>query len=326
MSVATQQPSIQRSEFSTRDQDEAVEFVSRMSLDHHPWFAGSRPDFQFNASTAATDAIGTDTCGCSMTYQADIDPLGGVLAVVVRSGVVMASRPGEEVRVPAGGACLYPVNSAFTTAVNDLGCVTLRLPLQQVSEVAAAAAGVDEGHLQFPSMMPISSAMTRFWRSTVRLINAEMMAPDSAMSSPLVARQMAAMAVAVLLETFPNTTMTLSYVPGSGTASPAAIRRAVEFIDANAEQPIGLTEIADAAGVAPRALRASFSGQHDTTPMGYLGRVRLERARRDLQSGSRQFGDTVAGTAQRWGFADRGRFAGAYQRMYGEQPAVTLGA
>ncbi|MCU1653871.1 MAG: hypothetical protein JWQ60_5020, partial [Pseudonocardia sp.] len=88
---------------------------------------------------------------------------------------------------------------------------------------------------------------------------------------------------------------------------------------------ITLLDIAASAGVGVRALRHAFAHHHDTTPMGYLRRVRLERAHRELQAAN-PGGDTVAQVARRWGFANPSRFAAFYRRTYGANPRYTLRA
>lgn len=102
------------------------------------------------------------------------------------------------------------------------------------------------------------------------------------------------------------------------------MRRATEFIDTHAGEPIGLSEIAAAAGLGPRGLQHAFARHRDTTPLGYLRQVRLERAHRELQGADPTRGDTVAAIAARWGFPHPSRFSADYRRRYGRYPSTTL--
>ena len=86
----------------------------------------------------------------------------------------------------------------------------------------------------------------------------------------------------------------------------------------------GISESGGAAGTSARALQYGFRRHLGTTPLRYLGRVRLERARRELQRADPTRGDTVAAIATRWGFANPGRFATAYRAAYGVLPGQTL--
>ncbi|GII04215.1 helix-turn-helix domain-containing protein [Planobispora takensis] len=57
--------------------------------------------------------------------------------------------------------------------------------------------------------------------------------------------------------------------------------------------------IAEAVGTSARAIQYAFRRHHDTTPTGYLARVRLERAHRELQAVDPSAGTTVAAIAHR---------------------------
>ncbi|MCR8692768.1 helix-turn-helix domain-containing protein [Rhodococcus pyridinivorans] len=105
-------------------------------------------------------------------------------------------------------------------------------------------------------------------------------------------------------------------------STPPALRKAVAFIESEAARPIRLEDIAAAAGIGGRALQYDFVRHHRTTPMRYLGSVRLARAHRDLQAADPSH-ETVASIAARWGFSSPGRFATQYRSVYGWAPRVT---
>ncbi len=101
------------------------------------------------------------------------------------------------------------------------------------------------------------------------------------------------------------------------------MRRAVAFVEANADQDIGLVQIAAAAYVTPRALQYAFRRHLDTTPLAFLRRVRLDAAHRELLAADPR-GTTVTEIAMRWGFAHPGRFAAHYRNTYRTAPGTTL--
>ena len=143
--------------------------------------------------------------------------------------------------------------------------------------------------------------------------------------SPILAHEMTRMAAATVLEVFPSTAATMAYTPGPPWAPPATVRRATAFIHANAGRPVSLSDIAESAGVTPRALQYAFRRHHDMTVTDYLRQVRLEQAHRELQDGD-SAALTVAATARRWGWANPGSFTSAYRRRYGVTPSLTLRA
>jgi transcriptional regulator GlxA family with amidase domain len=126
-----------------------------------------------------------------------------------------------------------------------------------------------------------------------------------------------------LLETFPNTAMV--HEPREpGRIPPAAVRRAAEFIDSSADQPITAADIAAQAGVTLRALQYAFRRHYGVTPTGYLRRVRLERAHAELRAADPASDLTVAGVAHSWGWLSASHFTTLYRRQYGELPSRTL--
>ncbi|SDD66150.1 AraC family transcriptional regulator [Auraticoccus monumenti] len=112
----------------------------------------------------------------------------------------------------------------------------------------------------------------------------------------------------------------------SSPAVPAAVRRAAAFVEDHAHEPIGLAEIAAAAGLSTRGTQAAFRRHLGTTPLEHLRRTRLAGAHRVLQEAAREDGVTVAATALDWGFLHAGRFSQWYRRSYGCSPQQTLDA
>ena len=106
-------------------------------------------------------------------------------------------------------------------------------------------------------------------------------------------------------------------------AQPQTLRQAIAFIDDNAHLDIRLTDIAAAIGVTPRTVQYKFRRHLGATPLGYLRRVRLQRAHRDLQAADPSV-DTVMAIADRWRFGHPGRFSRAYKETFGTSPSLTL--
>ena len=107
------------------------------------------------------------------------------------------------------------------------------------------------------------------------------------------------------------------------TMQPRVLRRALDFIHANAEYEITIRDIAAAADVTPRAIQYAFREHLDMAPLEYLRRVRLERAHQELKSAD-PAQDTVTSIARRCGFSHPGRFSRAYKEVFGTEPSRTL--
>lgn len=107
-------------------------------------------------------------------------------------------------------------------------------------------------------------------------------------------------------------------------ALPEGLARAVAWLNAHLEEPVRLETLAAIAGVRPRTLEAHFKLFLGTTPLGWLRRTRLARARQQmLAAGS---ATKVTDIAIANGFDQLGRFAAQYRRQFGELPSQTLNA
>jgi AraC-like DNA-binding protein len=103
---------------------------------------------------------------------------------------------------------------------------------------------------------------------------------------------------------------------------PADLARAVGWLRAHLSEPIDLERLALVAGVRPRTLETHFKLFLGTTPLGWLRRMRLAHARREIECA--RANTTVTDIALAAGFNQLGRFAVYYRTVFGEAPSVTL--
>lgn len=119
-----------------------------------------------------------------------------------------------------------------------------------------------------------------------------------------------------------------SFSDGVRTHLPAlpgkAMRAAVRHIEEHYMDPLTATALAEAAYVSERTLYEGFQREFGLTPMAYVRRFRLERAREALIEAGADEGATVAEISLRHGFGHLGRFAASYRERYGESPSETL--
>jgi AraC-like DNA-binding protein len=101
------------------------------------------------------------------------------------------------------------------------------------------------------------------------------------------------------------------------------IARFEEFLEANPDRPLYLTEICAAIGVAERTLRASCEEHLGMGPIRFLTLRRMHLVRHALLSAVPST-STVTGIATDHGFWELGRFAVAYRALFGESPSETL--
>lgn len=101
---------------------------------------------------------------------------------------------------------------------------------------------------------------------------------------------------------------------------PRLVRLAIDYMEANAHRSISTADVARAVGVGLRTLQLSFQRWAEVTPNQYLRRIRLDRARFDLQKDGLV---SISQVARRWGFLSPGEFARLYKIRFGELPTET---
>jgi AraC-like DNA-binding protein len=113
--------------------------------------------------------------------------------------------------------------------------------------------------------------------------------------------------------------------PESGEASaalPRDLARALAWLRQHPQEPVQLDTLAAVAGVRPRTLETHFKQFLGVTPLGWVRRMRLARARQMLARAEGE--DSVTQIALANGFGQLGRFAAQYRQHFGELPSATL--
>ena len=84
-----------------------------------------------------------------------------------------------------------------------------------------------------------------------------------------------------------------------------------------------LSELCATANVSERTLQYAFKDIMGMSPLTYLHRLRLHRARNELRD-AKSASTTVTDVAMNWGFWHFGEFSRAYKNCFGEVPSKTL--
>jgi AraC-like DNA-binding protein len=110
--------------------------------------------------------------------------------------------------------------------------------------------------------------------------------------------------------------------PDAPPGLPADLTRTLGWLRSHLSEPVQLDLLAQIAGVRPRTLETHFKMFLGTTPLGWVRRMRLARARQELLHARPPTSVTDVALAN--GFSQLGRFAGQYRRLFGELPSATL--
>jgi AraC-like DNA-binding protein len=106
-------------------------------------------------------------------------------------------------------------------------------------------------------------------------------------------------------------------------SDPRALRRALEFIDANLQSDFSIVGLCEVACLHRRSLERLFKKEFGISPVHYILGRRMNSVRRQLMV-SDPCDTSVSTVAQDNGFAHLGRFAGKYREFFSELPSETL--
>jgi AraC family transcriptional regulator len=105
---------------------------------------------------------------------------------------------------------------------------------------------------------------------------------------------------------------------GLAGSNVAAIRRALEFMRQPLDTRITLTELADASGISRFHLSRIFKKHFGLSPIAYIERTRIERAKNLIQRAEMSLADV----AQTVGFADQSHFTRRFKHYTGNTPGA----
>ena len=102
-----------------------------------------------------------------------------------------------------------------------------------------------------------------------------------------------------------------------------ALKRAIDFIEANEDEPVTVRDLCKITSVSERTLQHAFLEHYNVSPKTYLKAVRLNGVRRQLRHADPKT-SKVTDIANAWGFWHMGQFAADYYTFFSEKPLSTL--
>ena len=267
-----------------------------------------------------------DEMAIAATAAFAYEPEDEIFAIWVREGTLRLRQPGDGVDETFGPGEVAligrPGIDSFTEVEDYRGDV---ITFSEDTLRGAAGLAPDERLPTFTSARPGTPQRARTWRRAIDLVGGMLHGDPAIADAPVVVGSAERMLAGLLLATFPNTGAALARCGAEHDArSPGTLRRAISFIDSNADLDIGIADIATAAHVSRRAVQLAFRRRLEMTPTAYLRRVRLDHAHRELVGASGGDGLTVTEVAYRWGFSSPSRFAERYRAAFGVAPSQTL--
>lgn len=311
--------------FRTRDVAAAREFSTRTFGGRSLTMTGAPGRFEFSVRSRHLSFFGVDLVRYSGHLETTRGPDDDAHVVEVMQGRLTVRSATGQVTVGQGETLMTTGDEERTVAWDDVRLVSVRLDELELRKFAAELAGIDLADHRFRLSRVTSDAHAQHWSAAVRYVVHGVLGNPAAASSPVAQYESFRVLASTALEAFHQVDLSRAGAHlAEGSPAPATIRRAVEFIRTNAHRPIGLEDIAKAAGLSVRGAQAAFQRHLGTTPMAYLRGVRLAGAHRDLVEADPTSGEGVADIAARWGFLHQGHFAASYRARYGVPPSRTL--
>ena len=246
--------------------------------------------------------------------------------------VGLALNPSNDTRsvftTPVGTVCasakMAPIgqpdiqNSIFRPSGAPL--LVLTAEMKELERLFREITGADAGRLEFASALDRESPEGRRIQRLINYTVNELREEPSAVDNPIIRRQLDDLVLSAFLS-----------LPGShhrlidrsrASVGSAVVRRAEEFMEAHVGRPIGMSDVAVASGCSRTKLFQAFRQERAWTPLQFLVRRRMERARRRLLAPPEDL--TITIVALDCGYASFSQFAQAYRKLYGETPSTTL--
>ena len=319
--------SVTRSEVETADPEVARQWIADAYTEVSPRLSGDLADFRMRVTSQVTDRFRIDDLVHTTSGEAGIAPYRSLVVHRVRSGRHRMTMGAQSIDRGTGETGVMDPWRPASMTWEALEIESVALDLWNLQAVGAELSGLRPDQVRFGLGVPLSGPLAAYWARTVDHVRRHVLADDAVVAAPLVRAEAFRQLATAVLAVFPNSALDAlddPLGPRAGSADPATIRRAVEFMDANAHRDIDITQIAEAARIGPRGLQHAFRRHRGQTPLEYLRSVRMAGAHRDLRAADPSRGDTVGAIVAKWGFTNPGRFAADYRRVHGCSPSATL--
>ena len=247
------------------------------------------------------------------------------LVITPTSGIASLTAGGHEVdATPFRACCPRPGESLrlVRTAGDPLMIIMVEQDtLRRGVDALLGRSFVDA--VTFDVEMDLAHDGAERWQSALQLVHSEVARAGHDGSFDVALMPLQAYLVATLLLTHGSNCHDALH-RATSMRHTQALRRVVRHIEEHLQDPLGVTDLAEVAGVSVRTLQTQFRDSFDQTPTQYIRDRRLDRVHADLRQADGSTRGQVGRIAGRWGFEHEGRFAAAYRRRFGERPSDTL--
>jgi len=306
--------------FRSRDVDETRAFFRSGGQRFDPIGSDRALDVRFNIEYLSGIYVASVHFGTSALVRADCE-LGYAVKLPLRGCFEAGSRREVITCAMDQGVVLSPRRGAMRSEAGATRCVIAVNRDAMTQQLAALLGTAPDPPLEFAEALGLREGHGRSLARFARFATAELERPDTILREPMTARSLREFVTTALLLHQPhNYSERLRQLARSVT--PRDVKRAIDYIEANLDAAVGLSEIVAASGVPGRTLIQHFRDFKGTTPTRYLRSARYEKVREALRRAEPE--ESITEIAAKWGFSHLGRFSVDYRKRFGEPPSATL--
>jgi len=314
--------------FRTRSPEEAIHLCEASFYPHRLGLLG--PSNTFGLTQRVT-CVGPITMG-DITYETDValhfdEGRASYHVCVPLRGWMESRHRGQQLTATPGLASIYRPDAEVRVTRWPGGSRHLQVKVEQFAvdrALETLLGGPRDFPVAFDAALSLRAGAVRDWVRLLLMVHHQLECPDSLLQHSLVWDPLVESLIHGLLLVADHPFSQALAAPAQ-PGRPAAVRDAMDIIEAGPHLPLTTSTLAKQCHVSVRSLQEGFRRHLGASPMAYLRVVRLQRAHRDLRLADAAH-STVACIAHRWGFTHLGRFAAAHKRMYGETPLQALRA
>ena len=281
--------------------------------------------FRHRASTAVAGDL-TLTCGYTSPIHGCIGDNPGVGAInICYQGESSYGVDGNTFQIHAEAPLYFNPGFSYTYASGHYNGLVLHVDLQRLQDTAAAIGGMGLSgrrfapDLQRPQVLSTTEERQAKLLLTMRRAFALLDAPELQARGDLEVLQIDDLIYRILaLALCPQ----LDGGEGKGLSRELILEDLLEWIGANLQSPINLTQLEQRSGYSRRNLQLAFSQRFGCGPIQWVRRQRLGLARQHLLNPSPS--DSVAGISSKLGFSNLSAFSRDFHNTYGIRPSEML--
>jgi AraC-like DNA-binding protein len=314
--------------FRTRSPEQAIQLCETAYYPHRLGLLGPSQGFGF---AQRVTQVGPITVG-DITYATDValgfdENRASYHVLVPLQGWLESQHRGQQLTSTPVLAAIYRPDAEMVATRWPGGSRHLAVKIDQVAVDRALEILVDiplDSPIPFDATLALQATAAQDWVRLLLMVHRQLACPDSLMRHSMVWDPLVDSLIHGLLLVADHPYHDALAAPAA-PGRPAAVRDAMDIIEAGPHLPLTTSTLARQCHVSVRTLQQGFHRHLGMSPMAYVRVVRLRRAHRDLRSADPAH-HTVAAIAHRWGFTNLSRFAAAHKTMYGQTPLQVLRA